>query len=70
MNKPNLPFDPPVPDSGLARVVHRQWVHAYVAVAVDASCQVPQEYVKDGEIVLNVSFDATGSLLQIGQRFH
>jgi stringent starvation protein B len=30
--------------------------------------RVPQEYVKDGEIVLNVSFDAT-SALQIGNEF-
>ncbi|MFO1211368.1 MAG: ClpXP protease specificity-enhancing factor SspB [Paenacidovorax caeni] len=31
----------------------------YVVVRVDASVQVPREYVKDGEIVLNVSYDAT-----------
>ncbi|WP_296449003.1 ClpXP protease specificity-enhancing factor, partial [Rhodoferax sp. UBA5149] len=35
----------------------------YVAVAVDDSVQVPREYVKDGEIVLNISFDATSSLI-------
>lgn len=34
----------------------------YVAVQVDDTVQVPREYVKDGEIVLNVSFDATSSL--------
>ena len=34
----------------------------YVAVLVDDSVQVPREYVKDGEIVLNISFDATSSL--------
>lgn len=34
----------------------------YVAVLVDDSVQVPREYVKDGEIVLNVSFDATQRL--------
>jgi stringent starvation protein B len=34
----------------------------YVAVQVDETVQVPREYVKDGEIVLNVSFDATSSL--------
>jgi stringent starvation protein B len=34
----------------------------YVAVMVDETVQVPREYVKDGEIVLNVSFDATSSL--------
>ncbi|MEO8542480.1 MAG: ClpXP protease specificity-enhancing factor [Burkholderiaceae bacterium] len=34
----------------------------YVAVQVDDTVQVPREYVKDGEIVLNVSFDATSAL--------
>jgi len=34
----------------------------YVAVLVDESVQVPREYVKNGEIVLNISFDATSSL--------
>ena len=40
----------------------------YVTVRVDGSVQVPQEYVKDGEIVLNISFDAT-SALQLGNDF-
>ena len=35
----------------------------YLAVRVDDSVQVPREYVKDGEIVLNVGLDATGGLL-------
>jgi stringent starvation protein B len=34
----------------------------YVAVSVDDSVQVPREYVKNNEIVLNLSFDATSSL--------
>ncbi len=34
----------------------------YVAVRVDDSVRVPREYVKDGEIVLNVSMDATSGL--------
>jgi stringent starvation protein B len=34
----------------------------YVAVQVDDSVQVPREYVKNGEIVLNISFDATSAL--------
>lgn len=34
----------------------------FIAVLVDESVRVPNEYVKDGEIVLNVSFDATSSL--------
>lgn len=34
----------------------------YIAVQVDASVQVPREFVKNNEIVLNVSFDATSGL--------
>ncbi|MDB5892482.1 MAG: ClpXP protease specificity-enhancing factor [Rhodoferax sp.] len=40
----------------------------YVAVLVDETVQVPREYVKDGEIVLNISFDATSSL-NLGNEF-
>ena len=40
----------------------------YVAVQVDDSVQVPREYVKNGEIVLNISFDATSSL-KLGNDF-
>ncbi len=40
----------------------------YVAVLVNDSVQVPKEYVKDGEIVLNISFDATSSL-KLGNEF-
>jgi stringent starvation protein B len=40
----------------------------YVAVQVDDSVQVPREYVKDGEIVLNISFDATSGL-ELGNDF-
>ncbi len=35
----------------------------HLAVSVDGSVQVPQEFVKQGEIVLNVSFDATSALI-------
>lgn len=34
----------------------------YIAVFVDASTSVPREFVKNNEIVLNVSFDATSGL--------
>lgn len=34
----------------------------YIAVHVDASVQVPMEYVKNNEIVLNVGFEATSGL--------
>ena len=40
----------------------------YVAVVVDDTVQVPREYVSNGEIVLNVSFDATSGL-QLSNEF-
>ena len=40
----------------------------YVAVSVNDSVQVPREFVKDGEIVLNISPDATSSL-KLGNDF-
>ncbi|MCJ0765038.1 ClpXP protease specificity-enhancing factor [Variovorax terrae] len=40
----------------------------YVAVLADDTVQVPREYVKNGEIVLNISFDATSSL-KLGNEF-
>ena len=40
----------------------------YVAVKVDGSVQVPREYVQAGEIVLNISMDAT-SALKLGNEF-
>jgi stringent starvation protein B len=57
----------------LIRAMH-EWCEdngftAYVAVAVDASVRVPRQHVVDGEIVLNASVDATGSVV-VGQRFH
>ena len=40
----------------------------YIAVHVDDTVQVPMEYVKNNEIVLNVGFEAT-SALQMGNEF-
>jgi stringent starvation protein B len=40
----------------------------YVAVLVDDTVRVPREYVKNGEIVLNISYDATSSL-KLGNDF-
>lgn len=34
----------------------------HLAVAVDARCRVPKEYVREGQIVLNVSPNATARL--------
>lgn len=35
----------------------------FIVVAVDASVRVPMEFVRDGEIVLNISMGATSSLV-------
>lgn len=35
----------------------------YLAVAVDKNCRVPMEFVKEGEIVLNIGASATPNLL-------
>jgi len=40
----------------------------YIAVFVDRSVQVPMEYVKNNEIVLNVGFEATSGL-KLGNDF-
>lgn len=40
----------------------------YIAVAVGAGVQVPMEYVKNNEIVLNVGFEATSGL-KLGNEF-
>lgn len=40
----------------------------YIAVQVDASVRVPMDHVKNGEIVLNISFDATSGM-QLGNEF-
>jgi stringent starvation protein B len=40
----------------------------YVAVHVGPGVRVPQEYVKNNEIVLNISFEATAGL-QLGNEF-
>jgi stringent starvation protein B len=40
----------------------------YIAVYVDAGVQVPKEYVKNNEIVLNVGFEATSGL-KLGNEF-
>jgi len=40
----------------------------YIAVKVDSNVQVPKEYVQNGEIVLNISLEATSGL-QLGNEF-
>ena len=50
----------------LIRAIHEwcvdQGLTPYMSVAVDATTRVPREFVKDGEIVLNVGHDATHQL--------
>jgi stringent starvation protein B len=50
----------------LIRAIH-QWCcdngfTPYLAVVVDSRTRVPREYVRDGQIVLNVGYEATGRL--------
>ncbi len=56
----------------LIRAIH-EWCSdngftPYLAVAVDQTTQVPREYVRAGEIVLNVSLEATNKL-QLGNEY-
>jgi stringent starvation protein B len=67
MNRDNVPSTRPY----LIRALH-EWCTEngftpYIAVAVDDTVQVPREFVKNNEVVLNTSLDAT-SHLQPGQR--
>lgn len=68
------PVDVDIPSTRpyLIRALH-EWCSdngfsPYIAVQVDASVQVPMEFVKNGEIVLNVGVDATSSL-RLGNDF-
>ena len=68
------PVDADIPSTRpyLIRALH-EWCSdngfsPYIAVQVDASVQVPMEFVKNGEIVLNVGVDAT-SALRLGNDF-
>lgn len=65
-------YDSPSTKPYLIRALH-EWCadngfSPFLAVHVDASVQVPMEYVKNGEIVLNVSWDATNGL-RLGNEF-
>jgi len=42
----------------------------YIAARVDANTRVPHEFVKDGEIVLNISFNATSELKMDNDAVH
>ena len=51
----------------LIRAIHEwctdQGLTPYLTVSVDATTRVPREFVKDGQIVLNVGLEATHQLL-------
>jgi len=68
MNAQELPSTRPYLVRALYEWCTENGLTPYVAVLVDETVQVPREYVKDGEIVLNVSFDATSSL-KLGNDF-
>lgn len=64
----------------LIRAIH-EWcsdsnLTPYISVRVDANTRVPAEFVKNGEIVLNVGYDAThkltigNDLIQFAARFN
>jgi stringent starvation protein B len=64
----------------LIRAIH-EWcsdsnLTPYLSVKVDANTRVPPEYVKNGEIVLNIGYDAThrltigDELIQFAARFN
>jgi len=64
----------------LIRAIH-EWcsdsnLTPYLSVKVDANTRVPMEYVKNGEIVLNLGYDATHKLtigndrIQFAARFN
>ena len=63
MNADNTPSTRPY----MIRAMH-EWCTdngftPYLAVAVDEWTQVPMEFVKDGQIVLNASYEATSHLV-------
>lgn len=50
----------------LLRAIH-EWCSdngytPYISVVVDDAVRVPREFVRDGQIVLNIGYDATGQL--------
>lgn len=66
--------DTPLPSTQpyLLRALH-EWctdngLTPFLAVKVDGSVRVPPEFVRNGEIVLNISYDAT-SKLQLGNDY-
>ncbi len=60
------PVDTPSTKPYLIRAIH-EWCSdngftPYIAVAVDATTRVPREFVRDGQIVLNIGYEASNKL--------
>lgn len=68
MNAPNATSTRPYMIRALYEWCTDNGFTPYVAVSVDNTVQVPREYVKNNEIVLNIGFDATSSLT-LGNEF-
>jgi stringent starvation protein B len=68
MNEPNATSTRPYLIRALYEWCTDNGFTPYVAVSVDNTVQVPREYVKNNEIVLNIGFDATSSLT-LGNEF-
>ncbi len=68
MNAPNVTSTRPYLIRALYEWCTDNGFTPYVAVSVDNTVQVPREYVKNNEIVLNIGFDATSSLT-LGNEF-
>jgi stringent starvation protein B len=60
---PELPSAKPYLLRAMYEWCSDQGLTPYASVFVDASVQVPMEFVKDNAITLNIGADATGSLL-------
>ena len=56
------------PEATAAALPYPALIREIEALVHDDSVQVPRDYVKNGEIVLNISFDATSSL-KLGNDF-
>lgn len=66
MDFSQTPADLPATKPYLVRAIW-EWCNdngftPYMAVEVDGSCRVPMEFVKDGQIVLNIGMEATNKL--------
>ena len=62
MTQPDIPSTRPYLIRALYEWCTDNGFTPYLAVVVDGSVQVPREFVKNNEIVLNIGFDATSSL--------